>query len=49
MEDDIDTPAARLALTVMVIVFELAGFPIEQAAFDVSLHVTISPLTGTYV
>jgi hypothetical protein len=39
-------PVGKLALTVMVIEFEVAGFPDVQLAFEVSLHTTTSPLTG---
>ena len=36
----------RLGLTVIITAFEVAGFPLAQAAFEVSLQVMTSPLTG---
>lgn len=40
----IDTLTGRLALTVMVTAFEVAGLPETQLAFEVMEQVTISPL-----
>jgi hypothetical protein len=40
------TLQGSLALTVMVMVFEAAGFPVRQFAFDKSLQVITSPFTG---
>jgi hypothetical protein len=37
----------RFGLTVMVTVFEVAGLPVAQVAFDVSTQVIASVLTGT--
>ena len=34
--------------TDMLIVLEVAGFPVLQDAFDVSMQYTLSPFTGTY-
>ena len=39
------TLAGRLGFTVMVIVFEVAGLPVAQVAFEVITQVTISPVT----
>ena len=33
----------RFGLTVIVIVFEVAGEPVAQVAFDVSIQVTVFP------
>jgi hypothetical protein len=38
-----------LTLTVIVIAFDVAGFPVTQERFDVKTHVIISPATGAYV
>ena len=35
-----DTPAGRLLLTTMLIVFEMAGLPLMQEADEVMLHDT---------
>ena len=48
-DTDIETLTGILALTVMVIVLEVAGFPCGQAMFEVSVQVTTSPLNGVYV
>ena len=40
--------AGNAELTVMVTELEVAGFPLAQLLFDVSLHVTISPFAGIY-
>jgi hypothetical protein len=41
----IDTLAASIGLTVIVIAFDVAGLPVGHGAiFDVSTQVTISPL-----
>ena len=37
----------KFGLTVMVTVFEMAGLPVAQVAFDVSTQVIASVLTGT--
>ena len=39
-------PADTSELTVMEMVFEVAGFPLTQTAFDVNTQVTASPLMG---
>ena len=38
----------RDSLTVMLMLLELAGFPVVQDALEVSLQLTTSPWTGTY-
>jgi hypothetical protein len=45
-EAKIETLTGKLAFTVMVIMFEVAGLPVEQAALDVRIHFTWSLLTG---
>ena len=39
-EATIDTLTGKLALIVIVIMFEVAGFPVEQVKLDVSIHFT---------
>ena len=41
------TLTGKVGRTEIVIVLEIAGFPIVQASFDVSLQDTRSPLAGT--
>ena len=41
-----ETLTGRFGLTVIVTVLEVAGFPLAHAAFDVSMQVMASPLTG---
>ena len=41
------TLTGKFGFTVMVIVFEVAGFPVTQVAFDVNTQVTRSPFTNT--
>ena len=36
------TLTGRLGLTVMVIVFDVAGFPVGQVALEVRIHLTTS-------
>ena len=48
-EADIVTDTSRFGFTTMLTVFEVAGFPLAQAALEVSMQVTISPFAGTYV
>ena len=45
----IDTLTGNNGFTVMVIVFDVAGFPEVQVAFDVTTQVIALPLTGTKV
>ena len=45
-EGAIITLTGRFGLTVMVIVFEVAGLPVAQVALEVSTQVITSPLTG---
>ena len=40
------TLTGSFGLTVMVIVFEVAGLPVAQVALEVSTQVITSPLTG---
>ena len=39
----------RFGLTVIVMVFDVAGLPVGQVAFELMIEVTMSPLTGEYV
>ena len=39
------TLTGRFGLTIMLIVFEVAGLPVAQVAFEVSTQVTISLFT----
>ena len=39
-EAAIETETAIFGLTVIVIVFKVAGFPVGQVAFDVKTHFT---------
>ena len=41
-----ETLTGRFGLTVMVIVFDVAGLPVIQVALEVSTQVITSPLTG---
>ena len=41
------TVAGELGLTIMVMLLELAGFPVAQVTLEVTLQLTISPFTGT--
>jgi len=45
-EAPILTLTAREVLTVIVIELDVAGLPVVQVAFDVSLQLTTSPLAG---
>ena len=40
------TLTGKLVFTVSVIVFDVAGLPIEQLTFEVSTQVIASPLVG---
>ena len=42
----IETDAGAFGLTIIVMGFEKAGFPMGQLIFEKSRHVTTSPLTG---
>ena len=42
------TPARRFELTIIVIVFEVAGLPSGQAMLEVRKHDTRSPFDGLY-
>jgi hypothetical protein len=46
MEAVIETLAGKFGLTIIIIEFDVAGFPVGQDTFDVSSQVTISPLFG---
>ena len=41
-----ETLTGNKGFTVMVIVFEVAGFPVAQISFDVIMQETMSPFTG---
>jgi hypothetical protein len=41
-----ETPARRLLFWIMVIIFDVAGFPVGQAMLEVRIHNTKSPDTG---
>ena len=43
---DMEIPAGSRGFTIMLTVFEVAGLPLAQTAFDVSTHVTASPFAG---
>ena len=43
------TPAGRFELTIIVIVFDVAGLPIGHAILEVNTQVTRSPFKGLYV
>ena len=45
-DDDIVTLTGNNGLTVMATAFDMAGLPVAHVAFDVSLQVITSPLTG---
>ena len=42
---EITTLTGKFGFTVIVIVFDVAGFPVAQVALDVNTQVTKSPLT----
>ena len=44
----IETLTGKLALTVMVMVLEVAGLPVAQVALEVNIHVTTSLFAGVY-
>ena len=47
LEDaEILTLTGKFALTFMVIIFDVAGFPVGQIAFDVKIKVMISPFAS---
>ena len=48
-EGDMETLTGTLLLTTIVTGLEVAGLPVAQEAFEVSLQVTTSPFTGLYV
>ena len=47
-EGTMDTLTGKIGFTVMVIEFEVAGLFVTQVAFEVTVQVTKSLLTGTY-
>jgi hypothetical protein len=49
IEDVMDTLTGNNGFTVIVTVFEVAGFPVVQVAFEVSTQVTVLPLAGAKV
>lgn len=46
-DGDIDTLTGKLGLTVIVTVFEVAGFPVAQLALEVNRQVITSMFAGT--
>ena len=46
-DDAIETLTGKFGFTVMVTVFEVAGFPVGQIAFEVSTQETASLFSGT--
>jgi hypothetical protein len=44
-EATIEILAGTLAFTVIVTALDVAGLPVAQVAFEVSMHVTMSPFT----
>ena len=46
-EAKIETLTGRFGFTVILMVFDTAGFPIGQVAFEVRLQITISLFVGT--
>jgi hypothetical protein len=40
------TPAGRIELTIIIIVFDVAGFPVVHCAPEVRMHKTRSPFAG---
>ena len=47
-EAAIDTLTVKFGLTVIVTVFDVAGLPVAQGAFEVNIQVMASLLTGAY-
>ena len=47
-EGEIEILMGFSGLTTIVTAFEVAGFPLAQSAFEVSLQVITSPFTGIY-
>ena len=43
-----ETLTGRFGLTIIVRVFEVAGFPLAHTAFEVRTQLTMSPFTGIY-
>ena len=41
-----EMPTGCPGITIMVMAFEVEGFPVTQVALDVNLHVTTSLFTG---
>jgi hypothetical protein len=39
-------PTARIGVTVILMILEVAGFPVVQVALDVRMQETWSPVTG---
>jgi hypothetical protein len=42
-----DMLTGKFGLTIIVTALEVAGFPLAHTAFDVSMQIMTSPLTGT--
>ena len=45
-DSEIDTPAVKTGLTVILTVFDVAGLPVMQDRLDVIITYTWSPLAG---
>ena len=43
----IETPTGNMGLIVIVTVLDIAGFPVGQSTFELSVQVIASPLVGT--
>ena len=48
-EAPIETLTGNTVFTIMLIVLEVAGFPLAQVALEVRTQITASLFTGTYV
>ena len=45
-EAAIVTLTGKFGFTIIIIVLEVAGFPVAQLVFEVRIHLTISPFAG---
>jgi hypothetical protein len=45
-EAEMLTPTGAYAVTIMMIVLDVAGLPVAQGLLEVSLHIMVSPLVG---
>jgi hypothetical protein len=48
-EGEIRTLTGNTGFTVIVIVLDVAGFPVMQVALEVRTQLTVFPFTGAYV